>query len=130
MREIKFRMWNGSQMRQVHSMFSKAHERIVNPPSDDPEYNFNHQEPLMQYTGLKDKNGKEIYEGDIVLDWKTSRRVKWSNQNASFYLSHLDGKRAFYKEFIECLQSQSSGPVHCNTIEVIGNIYENQELLK
>jgi len=83
-------------------------------------------ESVGQYTGLKDKNGKDIYHKDIVQDddGKT-RTIEWNNQNAQFYMKTENR----YKEFIDCGQSQSDGPVHCDTIEIIGNIYENPELL-
>ena len=80
---------------------------------------------LMQYTGLKDKNGKEIYEGDIVKgiafdgynvsngvikfpDCSYTVEFKDKNARGFYYLHHI----------------------RLETIEVIGNIYENPELVK
>ena len=77
---------------------------------------------LMQYTGLKDKNGKEIYEGDVViaLFYEEKEPFKYTIEwvNAGFRL---------------CKEPHSGYPLDIHglhDIEIIGNIYENPELLK
>lgn len=75
---------------------------------------------LMQYTGLKDKNGKEIYEGDVVRTHNdmASEQVYWNNEYAQFSKGRvIDGVFSNIHEDIS----------YC---EVIGNIYENPDLLK
>ena len=76
---------------------------------------------LMQYTGLKDKNGKEIYEGDIVNAWyeedggynsKDKGEVVYRWQDSMFALKPAFPLSQYHK------------------FEIIGNIYENKELLK
>ena len=82
---------------------------------------------LMQFTGLKDKNGKEIYEGDII-NYKYSRHtstqfvVKYNEFQATFVVvdNHNDLVYTF-RELADYIQ--------LNSLEVIGNIYENKELL-
>ena len=79
---------------------------------------------LMQYTGLKDKNGVEIYEGDMLADSIVSRIVMWSGDNACFVMCRElreDGKHGHWLTF-----DRAQAEVR----EVIGNIYENGELLK
>jgi hypothetical protein len=75
--------------------------------------------PVMQYTGLKDKNGKEIYEGDILLDWEGLKRyvVEWNEKWACFQTRKLQNDRI----------EMEMDTLH--TAEAIGNIYENPELL-
>lgn len=86
---------------------------------------------IMQCTGSKDYNGKLMYEGDIVKIWKFSkdlygndkRVIKWNDTRCGFRLYTIDQ----YKRGIElCPQSM----VNVTTIEVIGNIFQNPELLK
>jgi len=77
-------------------------------------------ETVGQYTGLKDKNGEEIYEGDIVLCEIYSKEymglVEYTNNYGFYYLSGMGRS-----------DTELWG---CNEREVIGNIYENPELLE
>ena len=78
---------------------------------------------LMQSTGLKDKNGKEIFEGDI-LDYKGRKAlVRWHGSYASFIYRFVDELqkrntewKLLYLAYMKC--------------EIIGNVYENPELLE
>lgn len=78
---------------------------------------------LMQSTGLKDKNGKEIFEGDI-LDYKGRKAlVRWHGSYASFIYRFVDELqkrntewKPLYLAYIKC--------------EIIGNVYENPEFLE
>jgi uncharacterized phage protein (TIGR01671 family) len=74
---------------------------------------------LMQYTGLKDKNGKEIYEGDVIV----TRLNSPDNNEESLVVEFADGSFKLKKE-----NTYYYFPFLLN-VEVIGNIYENPELL-
>ena len=77
---------------------------------------------LMQSTGLKDKNGKEIFEGDIV-DYKGRKAVvKWHGSYASFIYRFVDELQERVSEWHPLFLAYYH-------FEVIGNIYENKELL-
>ena len=72
---------------------------------------------IMQYTGLNDKNNKEIYEGDIVKFLNGIFKVIWCNEKASFMLKNKE-----YKEFLNFIYENNNG------MEIVGNIYQNLEL--
>ena len=111
MRDIRFRAWDVDKKECVYLVI--GHHSIN--PIIAPSYKGNF-DIWQQFTGLHDKNGKEIFEGDIV---KTSReqhpigKVKWSISGGWYF---DDGKLHDYLSNFE--------------LEVIGNIYENKELLK
>lgn len=79
---------------------------------------------LLQCTGLKDNQGKLIYEGDIIYkkgskNYKKEKmysRVCWNSMYAQFNISDENGMHQM--------------PSNSNNIEIVGNIYENEELLK
>lgn len=72
----------------------------------------------MQYTGLKDKNEKEVFEGDIVSGFGKLWLISWQVEEARFWIAPWKGNTSTWKFMDEV-----------NRMEVIGNIYENQELV-
>ncbi|WP_242300424.1 MULTISPECIES: YopX family protein [unclassified Bacillus cereus group] len=121
MREIKFRAWDGTDW-----VYSECISKdginwwILNNEDDnwlvclDPQ----------QYTGLKDKNGKEIYEGDIVKLLHAAHE-----ENEIGKIIYRDDEAAF-RIFTNYLLERNLGSLVSSELEVVGNIYENPELLE
>lgn len=119
MREIKFRAWDklNKEMFNVESI--NFQERRVY--KDVVSYrNFNDIE-LMQYTGLKDKNNKEIYERDILSDGNDEKPYKVIFENGSFR-AEFEGDFEEYSFDLIDIVAQGC--------EIVGNIYENPELME
>jgi len=90
--------------------------------SKSPFINFDEIE-LMQSTGLKDKNGQEIFEGDVV-DYKGRKAIiKWNGSYASFIYRFVDELKKRVSEWHPLFLAYYY-------VEIIGNIYENPELLE
>lgn len=101
---------------------------------------------IMQFTGLKDKNGREIFEGDVVLipDTDTVQitddgqgPVEDSNhlapvvfEKAMFGVNIQDNLDCYKKGFYSFESMEYTNITDANELEIIGNIYENPELLK
>ena len=128
MREIKFRAWDKSAKKMIQSV-----NYALDMFGTSFYWMFGYREPeavnlddfvLMQYTGLKDKNGKEIYEGDIVK-WQRAKNKQYHNAEIIFQ----DGCFCFSTPFLHYVIHNLSF-LEGLCCEVIGNIYENPELLK
>ena len=94
-------------------------------PFINPSPYFSQQLKKMQYTGLKDKNGVEIYEEDFIKDKDYIFIVKW--QSGGFILSPIKyskGTPYIGRQFVDLQNAQYMS----ESCEVIGNIYKNPEL--
>lgn len=129
MREIKFRFWNQEENKMIYN----AEETYDYGASGVPimEENFglllkNSGEYIMQYVGIKDKDGKEIYEGDIICNDNGCKYVViWLKNECCYVQSRI----------INSLFATENGKgemldIRYNLKTLIGNIYENPELLE
>ena len=83
---------------------------------------------LMQSTGLKDKNGKEIFEGDIIKNGQDVMCMKKHN-TLGFYIEEK-GKVEFIADCADLEEFEEDAKEVANNIEIIGNVYENPKLLE
>ena len=106
-REIKFRAWHPALQKMFYNCRVSSKDWL-----DDSTHFCGEHDTLMQYTGLHDKNGMEIYEGDIIqislpdLGIEKEQVVEWNDEKASYGTMLEEWHR-----------------------EVIGNIWENPELV-
>ena len=117
MKELKFRVWEEREkeydtwsyiLDDCGNLFRNAYGALIE--CDKKDY------IIEQYTGLKDKNGKEIYEGDIVSVRNKNRKNEYDIGVVEF------GKAAFRCPFL-------LGKYHSGQVEVIGNVHKNADLL-
>ena len=106
MREIKFRAWNKRKGKFADSLGGGEDPNLLRPTELSIAYRDDYV--WMQYTGLKDKNGKEIYQSDNVKYDSVEYEVKWSDINAGFWVGTVCPLNKAVSE--DC--------------EVIGNVYE------
>ena len=127
MREIKFRAWYQNKM---HYNITKAHyEHNAMSGHGGDLWDFNEWlkwSKVMQYTGLKDKNGKEIYEGDVIKYhrvFESKREVIELTSCIKFQNGAFGFDMKGFNDMFMSLGDDSD-------IEVIGNIFENKDLLE
>ena len=118
-RKIKFRAWDKhhNSMEYINDLYW-FEENGIHDFNDD-NYVF------MQNTGLKDKNGKEIYDSDIV-------KVTWGSGKIVFYEVKYCGSLGYH--YLRDTKNKEDDDIICiydySQMDVIGNVFDNPELLK
>ncbi len=109
-REIKFRAWEENSKSWIEDFSVRADGTV-----DSPDARITGLVSITQFMGLKDRNGKDIYEGDILesLDGRKSEIVF---EDGCFFLKHIG-------------LDDSDFIAPRNHFEILGNIYENPDLL-
>lgn len=133
-REIKFRAWDKRELEMIEDVanYFKRYEVLDEPDRYIP----------LQFTGLKDKNGREIYERDIVLIPDTYTDIIVDGQGPEEPHNHIAEVRYGNAEFVFIITDNADilrkGTYTWNALceetgvddlEVIGNVYENPELI-
>lgn len=125
MREIKFRAWDKEQKEWVKYSITDNIPIFCHNTSRWRTDKAGERFVLSQYTGLKDKNNREIYEGDVIKAISFARWigvVEYSDENSAFIFDDLDKK--YRGDSIVFMSQFDQG------FKILGNIYENPELLK
>lgn len=119
MKELNYRVYDKTEKCYSDKAFSIDQLGLCYVQDEDGYWEEADEERYIveQYTGLKDKNGKEIYEGDIVSVRNKNRKNEYDIGVVEF------GKAAFRCPFL-------LGKYHSGQVEVIGNVHENYDLLE
>jgi hypothetical protein len=116
-REIKFRIWDKDAKTMEQVLLPDCSTYQVMPAKQEgKEFKRRDNTVLMQYTGLTDRNGKEIYEGDVI-EWNRQKyEIKWLDEWAALAAENERENQVV--------------PKIATTSEVIGNVYKNPELIQ
>lgn len=121
MRELKFRAWYKPEKKMIYNIQNEFEERIELGMDCFSDYLKNDDFIVNQFTGRTDKEGKEIYEDDIILIIGQGYfRVTWDRNNCKFYLLPLE-------DYLDKMPLDRSWEID---YEVEGNIHENKDLLE
>ena len=128
----KFRAYDGGSLNRMYQpdevMVGNGDIWIIDEDSVAGEWIVNNDLNLMQSTGLFDRNGKEIFEGDIITNGPDVMCMKRHN-TLGFYVEEK-GKVEFIADSAVLEDFEEDAKEIADRLEIIGNIYENTELLE
>lgn len=121
-RQLKFRAWDGVRMTTSGIMFNNSNGCIEVPKEASFGGILTTKYEVMQFTGLTDKNGEQVFEGDIVQAYRSGQKFK-----GDIYLIKYDERQFIMASTID---ETNIDCIWFFDFEIIGNIYENSNLLK
>ena len=127
MKELKFRVWDKERETFLNNVFIGSDGTLYQFSKDTIfgtaiTFLDSENKKILQYTGLHDKNGKEIFEGDIIKIKDETYRITWNGCFSSFDMTNIDKTKQYKDLYILNRDYQKS--------EIVGNIYQNRELLE
>lgn len=129
----KFRAYDSGSLCRMYQpdevMVGDGNIWIIDEDGVAGEWIVNNDLNLMQSTGLHDKNGKEIFEGDILTDGHTTGDIR-NHPTLGFYTVDESSKEGYLSDTVGIEDFEEAKEFMRNSIEVIGNIYENPELVE
>ena len=130
---LKFRAWDSAKKEMFKDTFAITESgQVVVVEQEDvmspPDYVFVDHLVIMQSTGLFDKNGREIFEGDIIANGPDVMCMKRHN-TLGFYVEKK-GRVEFIADCAVLEEFEEDAKEIADSLEIIGNIFENQELLE
>ena len=128
----KFRAYDSGSLSRMYQpdevMVGDSNIWIIDEDSGAGDWIVNNDIHLMQSTGLKDKNGKEIFEGDIITNGMDVVDVR-NHETLGFY-TLVNGREVFFGHGTSIEEFEEDIEGFTEIAEIIGNIYENPELLE
>ena len=129
----KYRAWDSAKKEMFKDTFAITESGQVvvveqESVASSPDYVFVDHLVIMQSTGLKDKNGKEIFEGDVLTNGMDIVDVR-NHETLGFY-TLVNGREVFFGHGTSIEEFEENIEGFTEIAEVLGNVYENPELLE